>query len=179
MRKIPTIFVLIIISSLFGGLADASQLKVGYIDTARLLKEAPQSEAARKKLKDEFNPRDQKIVNMQNELKHLNEMQDRKSTNMSKSESIQIERQVIALKRDIKRAREEFNEDFNIRRNEELTKLHKLINKETENVAKEYEYDIILSDNVLYNSKRVDITNLVLKRLQILNSTSSKRTATE
>ena len=146
----------------------AEELKVGYIDTAKVLQDAPQADLARKKLEDEFNPRDQKIVKLQKKLKRLREKQERDAKLMSQTDSIKLERNIVSLKRDIKRAKEEFNEDFNLRRNEELANLHKLISKTTIKVAKELKYDVILSDNVLYISKRVDITDTVIKRLQKL-----------
>jgi len=158
------------------GTAFGQDLKVGYMDTSRVLKDSPQSELARKTLKEEFNPRDQKIVQMQKDLKKLSDKQERDAKLMSKSENIKLERKIVSLKRDVKRAKEEFNEDFNLRRNEELAKLHKLINKTTVNVAKDLKYDIILSDNVLYNSKRVDITDMVIKELQKIKSNSTSST---
>ncbi len=168
MFRLSLLVVLTLFSSIYWGTALGQDLKVGYMDTSRVLKEAPQSELARKTLKEEFNPRDQKIVKMQKDLKKLTDKQERDSKVMSKAENIKLERKIVSLKRDIKRAKEEFNEDFNLRRNEELAKLHKLINKTTVNVAKDLKYDIILSDNVLYNSKRVDITDMILKELQKL-----------
>jgi len=148
------------------------------MDTSRVLKDAPQSELARKKLKEEFNPRDEKIVMMQKKLKQLSDKQegDAKTRKRSKSQRIKLERKIVSLKRDIKRAKEEFNEDFNLRRNEELAKLHKLINQTTVGIAKKLKYDIILSDNVLYNSKRVDITDMVIKELQAIKSSSTDST---
>ena len=160
-------------------IAQAEDLKVGYIDTARVLKQAPQADVARKKLEDEFNPRDQEIVKLQKQLKQLNEKQDRDTKLMSRAESVKLERKIVSIKRDIKRAKEEFNEDFNLRRNEELAKLHKLISKTTIQIAQEQKYDVILSDNVLYISKRVDITDLVLKRLRELQQGSGRSGATE
>lgn len=156
--------------------ADAENLKVGYIDTAKVLKQAPQADVARKKLEDEFNPRDQEIVKLQKELKNLNEKQERDAQLMSRADSIKLERKVVSVKRDIKRAKEEFNEDFNLRRNEELAKLHKLISKTTIQIAQEQNYDVILSDNVLFISKRVDITETVLKRLRDLQKGPGRET---
>ncbi len=144
----------------------AQDLKVGYIDTAKVLKVAPQADLARKKLEDEFNPRDQGIVKLQKKLKRLKEKQGRSAKLMTKADNVKLERNIVTLKRDIKRAKEEFNEDFNLRRNEELAKLHKLIARTTIQTAKELKYDIILSDNVLYINKRVDITDMVIKRLR-------------
>jgi len=158
---------------LFGATpASAQDLKVGYIDTAKVLQDAPQADVARKKLENEFNPRDQEIVRLQKKLKQQKEKQERDAKLMSKADTVKLERSIVSLKRDIKRAKEEFNEDFNLRRNEELAKLHKLIAKTTVKTAEELKYDIILSDNVLYINKRVDITGMVIKRLQKLQKSS-------
>lgn len=144
----------------------AQDLKIGYVDTARVLKEAPQAEMARKKLKDEFNPRDEKIVEMQNQLKALTERQEKNDKALSSSARSDLERDSLTLKRDIKRAKEEFTEDFNLRRNEELAKLQQIIQKATIDLAKDKSFDIILSDSVLYTSKRIDITEMLLERLR-------------
>ena len=85
---------------------------------------------------------------------------------MSESVRNKNERKVVSLKRDIKRGKEEFNEDLNIRRNEELTKLQKQVYETIVAVAKEKNYDVILGDSVLYASKRVDLTEQVLEKLK-------------
>ena len=144
----------------------AEDLKIGFVDTARVLKDAPQADLARKKLEKEFAPRDEKIVNLQKQMKNLDDKQNKDIAIMSDSARRKLERDMIELKRDIKRAKEEFTEDFNLRRNEELTKLQKLIYLTTVEVAKEDSYDIVLSDSVLYTSKRVDITDKILERLR-------------
>lgn len=147
-------------------LVSAQDLKIGFVDTARVLKDAPQADIARKKLENEFAPRDEKIVNMQKQLKNLDDRQNRDIAVMSDTARRKLERDMIELKRDIKRAKEEFTEDFNLRRNEELTKLQRLISQTTIAVAKDNGYDIVLSDSVLYTSKRVDITDKILDRLR-------------
>lgn len=147
-------------------IANAQELKIGYVDTTRVLKDAPQAEQARKKLENEFAPRDEKIVAMQKQLKKLDDQQNKDIAVMSDSSRRKLERDLIELKRDIKRAKEEFTEDFNLRRNEELTKLQRLISQMTVAVAKEDGYDVVLSDSVLYTSKRVDITEKVLERMR-------------
>lgn len=147
-------------------IAHAQGLKIGYVDTARVLKDAPQADIARKKLEHEFAPRDEKIVNMQKQLKALDDRQNKDIAIMTDPVRRKLERDMIELKRDIKRAKEEFTEDFNLRRNEELTKLQRLISQTTIAVAKDDDYDIVLSDSVLYTSKRVDITDKILARLR-------------
>lgn len=167
MKRSYLVFGIVLGAILFGATtASAQDLKIGYVDTARVLKDAPQADIARKKLEHEFAPRDEKIVNMQNRLKKLDDRQNRDVATMSDTERRKVERDMIELRRDIKRAKEEFTEDFNLRRNEELTKLQKLISRTTVAVAKDEGYDIVLSDSVLYTSKRVNITDKILERLR-------------
>lgn len=144
----------------------AENSKIGYVDSARVMNSAPQAEAARKMLKDEFAPRDQKLVQQQNKLKKLEEDLSRDAAVMSESVRLKKEREIISLKRDIKRAQEEFSEDLNLRRNEELGKLQKVIIDAIVAVAKDEEYDAIVGDTVLYASQRIDITDKVLERLR-------------
>lgn len=164
-QRLATI-ILVGILTLLTTYSFAVDLKIGYIDTALVLKEAPQAEIARKKLKDEFNPRDEKIVDMQNQLKTMTEQQEKNDKVMSVSARRALERDILTLKRDIKRAKEEFTEDFNLRRNEELAKLQQIIHKTTVELARDKSFDVILSDSVLYTSKRIDITEMILDRLR-------------
>lgn len=146
--------------------ASAAEAKIGFVDTARVLKQALQAEQARKKLESEFAPRDKKIIKMQKQLKDMEDELSKNVSVMSELVRKKKEREIISQKRDIKRAKEEFNEDLNLRRNEELTKLQKLVYETIVNLAREKNYDIILGDNVLYSSKRVEITDDVLERLR-------------
>ncbi len=144
----------------------ASELKLGVVNTSRILKEAPQAEKAREKLEFEFAPRDKKIVAMQKKLKAREDQLAKDAAVMSESARKKLERQIISDKRVIKRSREEFTEDLNIRRNEELNKLQKLVYDTIVALAKEQQYDLILGDSVLFASKRVDVTGQVLTRLK-------------
>lgn len=144
----------------------AQEPKLGFVNTARILKEAPQADKARKKLEFEFAPRDKKIVAMQKRLKTLEDQLAKDAAVMSESARKKLERQIISDKRDIKRSKEEFTEDLNIRRNEELNKLQKLVYDTILALAKEKQYDLILGDSVLFASKRIDVTDQVLTRLK-------------
>ncbi len=146
--------------------AHAAETRIGIVNTAQLLKEAPQSENAREKLESEFAPRDAKIVELQKSIKLLEEKLAKDSAILSEATRKKREREIVARKRDVKRAREEFTEDFNFRRNEEIGKLQKLVLDTILALAKEQNYDIILNESVIYASKQVDITPHVLERLR-------------
>jgi outer membrane protein len=144
----------------------AADMNIGFVDTARVLKQAPQAEQARKKLESEFAPRDKQVLEMRKKLKAMEDELIKDSSVMSELVRKKKEREIISQKRDIKRAREEFNEDLNIRRNEELNKLQKLVYEVIIALAKDENYDVILGDNVMFASKRVDVTDKVLERLR-------------
>ena len=146
----------------------AADTRIGIVNTAKLLKEAPQAEMARKKLESEFAPRDAKIVTLQKSILSLEEKLTKDAAVMSEVARKKQERDIVSRKRDLKRIREEFTEDFNFRRNEELGKLQKLIHESILSLAKEQNYDIILNESVIYSSKQVDITTIVLERLRNL-----------
>lgn len=151
---------------ILAGSALAADVKVGVVNIPRLLQEAPQADAARKRLESDFAPRDQKIVELQKKLKKGEEKLVRDAAIMSDTQRQSRERELVGLKRDIKRAKEEFNDDLNLRRNEELGKLQKLVYDTIVALAKEQNYDAILGDSVLYASDRVDLTDMVLARLR-------------
>ena len=157
------IFLYIIASVSFSYAADT---RIGIVNTAKLLKEAPQAEAARKKLESEFAPRDIKIVGLQKSIKLMEDKLSKDAAIMSESARKNQERDIVSKKRDVKRAREEFTEDFNFRRNEEIGKLQKLVSETILSLAKEKKYDIVLNESVIYASQQVDITTTVLERLR-------------
>ena len=51
--------------------------------------------------------------------------------------------------RDAKRSQQEFSEDFNARRNDELGKLQRRIVEAIKSIAKDQEFDLILTDGVI------------------------------
>lgn len=144
-----------------------AQLKIGFVNAAKILDEAPQAEAARSRLEQEFAPRDQGLVDAQRALRALEERLARDGAVMGDAERRNLERDIIAQKRELNRSQLEFREDFNIRRNEELGKLQKRVYDIIVQLAQEQRFDLIINDGaVIYASEQVDITNQVLQRLR-------------
>lgn len=155
----------------------AEAVKLGVVNIPYVLKHAPQAAAARKSLETEFAPRESKIIASEKNLKTQSEKLAKDGAIMSPAGRKQLERKILNLKRDIKRAKEEFTEDLNIRRNEELNKLQKVVNIAISTLAEEEKYDVIFGDNVMYANKRSDITKKVLAQLakSLKNTTPAKK----
>jgi outer membrane protein len=142
----------------------AAELKIGYVNAVKVIEEAPQGEAALKKLEAEFAPRDKQIVEMQNKLKQLEQELEKNALVLKDAEHRSKEFEIVSLKRDLRRATQEFREDYNLRRNEELAALQKIVQKTIADIAKQENYDLIL-ESAVYASNKADITDKILKRL--------------
>lgn len=146
--------------------AQAQDIKIGFVNPVKVMETAPQVEAANKRLEQEFAPKEQRIVEMQKELRQMEERLGKDEAIMSEKNLNDLRRDIMAKKRDLKRDQDEFREEYNFRRSEELDKLQKQIYKAIETLAKDMGYDLVVSDGVIVASERVDITDMVLKRLQ-------------
>lgn len=148
------------------GAVGAAELKIGFVNPARVSSQAPQAEAARKKLEKEFAPRDKEIVAMQKDLSRLEARMQRDGAVMSDEKKLDLQREIIARRRDVQRTQEAFREDFNMRRNEELANLQRRILKTVGGFAKEQGFDLVVTDGVIYASREVDITDRIIERLR-------------
>lgn len=147
--------------------AQAQNLKIGFVNAAKILDEAPQAAAARNRLQKEFEPRNKGLEDAATGLRRLEDKLARDGAVMADSERRKLERNLIAQQRELKRSQSEFREDFNIRRNEELGKLQRLVYEAIIQLAKEQNFDLIVNDGaVVYASEQVDITDSVLQRLK-------------
>lgn len=143
----------------------AGELKVGYVNAVRVIEEAPQGVAALKKLEAEFGPRDKELVDLQARIRALEDELQKGGAVLKENDRRVREREALALKRELKRATQEFREDYNQRRNEELAVLQQVVRKAILEIAKQEKYDLVLHEGAVYASDAVDITEKVLKRL--------------
>jgi len=143
----------------------AAELKIGYVSAQQVIEEAPQSAQAQKALQKEFDPRKKELDQLQKEVKKLEDRLNRDSAVMSEAERLKLERELRAQSRELKRANDEFKEDLVIRQNQAFERLRQRVFEVIQVIAEKNKYDLIVSDGVLYASKPVNITDLVLKEL--------------
>lgn len=143
----------------------AAELKVGYVQVDKILQEAPQTAESGKKLEKEFSPRSQELERMQKQIKDIETSLDKDSLTLSETDRRNKERDVSNLKIEFQRKQRELREDINIRKNEELGALQDRINKAVQSVSEAEGYDLVVYSGVAYASKKIDITDKVLKSL--------------
>jgi len=148
------------------GAAQAQQLKIAVVNVPRLLEEAPQAKGAMQALQDEFAPRQRDIVAQQKDLKAKDEKLQRDGAVMAENERRNAEKDLRDSQRELQRKQNEYVEDLNLRRNEELGKLQRSLLQEVQTYARAQNYDLVLGEGVLYRNESIDITAQVLSALQ-------------
>jgi outer membrane protein len=136
--------------------------RIGYVDMKRLLDNAPQVVAGRRKLEREFAARDTALKTDEQRLVELRQ----KQTTLAKAEADALQREVDALDRSIKRNRDGLRTELKTRSDQELDKSWREINEAVVEFAREQGYDLIVPSPVVYASPRVDITDKILDRLR-------------
>jgi len=144
----------------------AEDYKIGVVNVQKVLTSIPQTEAATKKLEKEFGSRDRAIGKDNKELESLADRLKKDGAIMSEAERVRVERDITTKQRDLKRKAEEFQEDLNFRRNEEMQAIQKKIAANVRDYAKENAYDFILVNSAVYFSDRVNITGAIIERMK-------------
>ncbi len=142
-----------------------AESKIGYVNFGKLMEESQQGQAVRKALESEFSSRDKQLGLSRDAILKMEEKLKNDDSIMSEANRIQLERDILSKKRDHNRLRDEYREDINIRRNEEIGALQKKVYEVIKKFSIEKGYDLVLTQAVLYASPRVDITDQVLQRL--------------
>lgn len=162
--KIKSLVVASLLSALFVTGVEANELKVGYVNTQRIFRDAPAAQKAAKKLESEFSKRDQDLQRMAKQLQAMQENLEKNSVTMTEADRRTKEREFGELSREFQRKQREFREDLNLRQNEENTAVIEKANKAIKQIAESEKYDLILQD-VVWVSPRLDITDRVIKAL--------------
>ena len=146
--------------------AHAQDFKVGFVNVAIVLDQAPQAAQARARIEREFAPRDREILEQQQELRTLEEKLVRDVAVLSAGERERQEAEIRQLKRELRRSEEEFREDLNLRRSQELSALQRMVTEVIQDMARGEGYDLIITDGVVFAGDKVNITRRVIERLK-------------
>jgi outer membrane protein len=169
MMRNRAVFFFSVLCLVFSGAAFAQKgdLKIGFVNVGQVIEKAPQGEAALKKLEQEFGPRDREIRAMREGVKQLEDDLLKNDLVLDESSRNKKEMELRDKRRSLSRATSEFREDYNLRRNEELNNLQKLVIKAIVEIAKKQSYDLIVHEPaVIYASDEIDMTDKVLDKLR-------------
>lgn len=144
--------------------ASAQELKIGYVNIDRVLRDAPPAKAAQSKLEQEFSRREKDLNEAAQRLKSASDKFEKDAPTLAESERVRRQRDLVEQDRELKRRSREFQEDLSQRKNEELSSVLDRANKVVKQIFDQEKYDLILQEAV-FASPRVDITDRVIKAL--------------
>ncbi|MGM9481180.1 OmpH family outer membrane protein [Roseateles sp. NT4] len=142
----------------------AQELKIGYVNSERVLREANLAKAAQIKLETEFGKREKDLRDLETKLRGAAEKLEKDAPTLSEAERNRRQRDVVEQERDLQRKRREWQEDLNQRKNEELSAVVEKANRVIKQIFETEKYDLILQDAIHF-SARVDITKKVIDAL--------------
>ena len=151
-------------AALATGTASAEELKIGYVNSERILRDSTPAKAATQKLEQEFAKRDRELQDMGAKLKSTAEKLEKDGPVLTEADRTRRQRELSDMDRDFQKRQREFREDLNQRRNEELQALLERAQKIVRQLAEQEKYDLIVQDAVYFSAK-VDITDKVLRAL--------------
>ncbi|MEY4882994.1 MAG: hypothetical protein RIS34_848 [Pseudomonadota bacterium] len=149
----------------------AQELRIGFVNTDRVLKEANTAKAAQVKLEQEFLKREKEITDLGTSVKSMTDKLERETPTLSDSQRAARQKQLVEQDRDFQRKRREFQEDLSARRNEELQQVLERANKVIRQLAESEKLDLVMQpDQVVYINPKHDITDKVIKALNAVGA---------
>jgi outer membrane protein len=146
------------------GQTQAQEVKIGYVNSERILRDSNPAKAAAQKLEQEFAKRDRDLQELGTRLKGQAERFEKDAPVLSEADRNRRQRELAEMDRDLQRRQREFREDLNQRRNEELQALLERAQRIVRQIAEQEKFDLVVQDAV-YFSARVDLTEKVLRAL--------------
>jgi len=145
--------------------AYAETIKIGYINTEKVVNNLPQYQQNVDKLSKEFEPKKQELLDL---FKHIELLRAKiNSINSTENkENLQIElSKLTSLEDSFKQETEFWQKTMNNKKIELLQKIELLINTTINDLAISENYDLILYENAAFVSDEVNITNKVIERI--------------
>ena len=172
MMNLRTLKMLVAAALLAGTAAgvSAQELKIGYVNSDRVLRDALPAKAAQAKLEAEFSKREKDLNDLATRLKAASDRLDKDSPTLAETERVRRQRELVDQDRELQRKRREFQEDLSQSKNEELGAVVERTNRVIKQIFETEKYDLILQEAVFWSPK-VDITDKVIKAL---NATGGK-----
>ena len=163
-RRLARLSVVGVASALVAFGAVAQDFRIGFVNTDRVFRESNQAKAAQVKLEQEFSKREKDLAALAAQLKGASEKFEREAPTLPESQRVTRQRQLVDQDRELQRKQREFQEDLNLRKNEELQQVLERANRIIKQVAETEKYDLIIQEAVYINPKH-DITDKVLNGL--------------
>jgi len=150
-----------------------AEISVAYVDAAKLLKDAPQVEQIRQKIRKEFEARDQRLLEMRKQTGLLEARLAAEGERLPAEDRQRLESDIGNRRLQLKDVRDELEQDKQLRFSEEEEHFSRVIFEVVQQVAQDENLDLVLQGGVFWVSPKVNITDRVLVRLRAMLETGT------
>lgn len=147
------------------GLA-ADNLKIGVVSVEKVLGKAPQVEAINAAMLKRFGGRKDELKALEKEIKDKQENYQRNELVMTEDKLNTLKNTILDRIKSFKKKEAALGQEVSTMRNQEFSVLQQSIRSIIDDVAKEGNYDLILSDGVVYADKSIDISDKILDKMK-------------
>jgi outer membrane protein len=151
---------------LFAGVPAHAETKIGVLDFGRLLEESPQGKVLLESLGNEAAAKRRDLQGAATSLQTKRDKLAKDRATMSPDQITRAERELRDGERDLARRQAEAQDQLNDRRNEEMGKLQRDLILEVRAYAKAQNYDVVITEGVIYATQAMDMTPALLQSLQ-------------
>ena len=148
------------------GNAMAADLKIGFVSVEKLLTKSPQVEAVNTAMLERFGGKKQELEEMQKEIQTMQENYKRNELVMTEDKLNELKTKLIGKVQHFKQLEATLGQEVNTMRSQELAVLQKSVREIISEVAKRDNYDLILSEGVVFAKDSLDITETILDELK-------------
>jgi outer membrane protein len=153
--------------------AVSAEMKIAVVDYGKLMEESPQAKAVQDALRNEFTPRQRDLQAQQTSVKAKEDRLEKDAATMTPDQRARADKELRDGARDFARKQSELQDDFNSRKNEEMSRLQRTLIDEVRTYAKAQGFDLVIADGVIYSTPTLDITPQILAALQSHSSKGS------
>ncbi len=143
-----------------------ADLKIGYIDFGRLMRESPSGKALSDALNAEAAAKRRELESQDQALQAKAAKYQKDQATMTADQNSKMQKDLRDAQRELARRQQEIQDDLNSKSNEELQKLQRSLLQEVNTYAKSNNFDLVIADGVMYVQPTLDITSAVLLQLQ-------------
>jgi outer membrane protein len=144
--------------------AAAADVRIGFVNTERVFREAAPAKRAQQRLEREFSARNAELAKLEKQGRDLQSELEKDGVLLPEAARREKERSLADVSRNFQRLQREIREDLNLRRNEELAQVQERATRAINQIAEAEKFDLVVQEAV-FASSRIDITDKVIKAL--------------
>jgi len=164
MKKI--IVVTLFVLTVCGNAIAATDLKIGFVSVEKLLSQAPQVEAVNAAMIERFGGKKQELQDLEAKIKTMQDNYKRNELVMTEDKLNELKTKLIGQMQNFKQKEATLTQEVKVMRGKELAALQKSVREIINGIAKKDNYDLILSDGVVFANEKLDITDIVLEKMK-------------